>query len=62
MAPARTAQRERARGKLGGEARVEAGRDGLRQRLLTEAGELAAHGRQLGVRHLPLEGRVIHVR
>jgi hypothetical protein len=62
MAPARTAQRQRARGELGGEARVEARGDGLRQRLLAEARELAAHGLELVVRHLPLEGRVIHVR
>jgi hypothetical protein len=59
---ARTAPRERAGRELGGEARVQAGGNALRQRLLAETGELAPHGLQLVVRHLSLEARVIHVR
>ena len=61
-ATARAARRQRGRRELGGEARIEARRHARRQRLLAEAGELAAHRLQLVVRHLPLEARVIHVR
>jgi hypothetical protein len=62
VAPSRAARRERARGELGRQPGIEARANALGQRLLAEAGELAAHGLQLVVRHLPLEGRVIHVR
>jgi hypothetical protein len=60
--PACAPRRERRGGELGRKARVEPRRHGRRQRLLAEAGELAAYSLELVVRHSPFEAPVVHVR
>jgi hypothetical protein len=56
------AQCDRRRRQLGGEARIETGRHGGRQRFPAERRQLLPHGLELAVRDALPEARVIHVR
>jgi hypothetical protein len=62
QAPARAAAGDQRRVELGGQARVQARRHRRRQRLCSELGQPALHGRELLAADLALEAVVVHVR